>query len=197
MLDVQNPIYSAETECQDCYKCIRQCPVKAIRVENNHAAIVPDLCIACGHCVDICPSGAKRVRDDLSLAQQVVRNSSRVIASLAPSFISEFPDVTPSQMIQALKALGFFGVSETALGAQQVSAHLGTLLDTVEHQLVLSSACPVAVEYVLRYLPAHAEYITRLYSPLLAHCAYIKNIYGEATDVVFIGPCIAKKFDAQ
>ena len=61
-----NPIYTEKRECQDCYKCVRNCPVKAIKVEGGYASVVPELCIFCGHCVEVCPNGAKKVRDDLS-----------------------------------------------------------------------------------------------------------------------------------
>ncbi len=123
-----NPIYTEKRECQDCYKCLRNCPVKAIKIESGYASVIPELCILCGQCVEICPSGAKRVRDDLPQARQLLALKPRVIVSLAPSFVSEFPGVTPGQMIGALKKLGFFGVSETALGAQQVSAQAAAAL---------------------------------------------------------------------
>src|ERR1700690_4177202 len=123
-----NPIYTEECECQDCYKCFRKCPVKAIKVEGGYASVIPELCILCGVCVEVCHNGAKRVRDDLPRARQLLTMKPRVLVSLAPSFVSEFPDVRPGQLIQALKRLGFFGVSEAALGAQQVSARAAALL---------------------------------------------------------------------
>ena len=123
-----NPIFTEKRECQDCYKCVRNCPVKAIKVEGGYASVVPELCIFCGHCVEVCPNGAKRVRDDLASARQMLTLKKSVFVSLAPSFVTEFPDVKPAQLIGALKKLGFAGVSETALGAQQVSAQAAALL---------------------------------------------------------------------
>lgn len=118
------PIYTEQTECQDCYKCIRRCPVKAIRVENSHAKIMPERCIACGNCVRNCPSHAKHIRDDRAKVKQLLAHKKKVYVSLAPSFVSEFPDFTPEQMVAALKRLGFTDVSETALGADFVSAQI-------------------------------------------------------------------------
>ena len=102
------PIFTKLTECQDCYKCIRQCPVKAIRVENGHAAILSQKCILCGNCVINCPASAKHIRDDLARTKQLLTLKEKVIVSLAPSFSAEFSDFTSEQFIEALKKLGFW-----------------------------------------------------------------------------------------
>lgn len=198
-MDSSKPIYSEVAQCQDCYRCIRECPVKAIRVSNNQASIMSEFCIACGHCVTVCPSGAKSVRDDLNMVKSLLKQPNRVILSLAPSFVSEFQGISAPVLIHAIKSLGFYGVSETALGAQEVSAQIA--LDLKEHsadnRLFLSSACPVAVEYITRYQPEHADEITTVFSPLLAHCRLLKEKFGADTQIVFVGPCIAKKLEAS
>lgn len=202
-MNLQNPIYTEKTQCQDCYKCIRECPVKAIRVENGHAMVVSGLCVLCGHCVTVCPAGAKRVRDDRPRARQLITLRERVIVSLAPSFSAEFPGISPRTLVEAIKRLGFFGVSETAIGADLVSSRLardfagGAGRGPDAHPLYLSSACPVAVEYVKQYLPSLAPYVTDRASPLLAHARFLKELYGPDTGVVFAGPCIAKKREAD
>lgn len=193
----QYPIYTIEAECQDCYKCVRHCPVKAIRVLEGRASVLPELCIACGRCVSVCPAKAKRVRDDLGRTRQLLQRRKNVYVSLAPSWVSEFEDVTPSQIITVLKRLGFSGVSETALGAQEVSAAVSRQLGQSDAGLVLSSACPVCVSYVQKYQPELAEKITPLLSPLLTHAHMLRDHFGEDTGVVFIGPCIAKKLEAD
>ncbi len=91
-----NPIFTEKRECQDCYKCVRHCPVKAIKVEGGYASVVPELCILCGHCVEVCPNTAKRVRDDLPQARQLFAQKPRVVVSLAPSYVTEFPELTPA-----------------------------------------------------------------------------------------------------
>ena len=152
-----SPIYTELTECQDCYKCIRQCPVKAIRVENGHATILSQMCILCGNCVIHCPANAKHIRDDLGKAKQLLTLKEKVIVSIAPSFSAEFSDFTPKQFVAALRKLGFWGVSETALGADLVSSELAKYLsdktkDTANQQkLFISSACPAVVEYIKQY----------------------------------------------
>ena len=142
------PIFTAEAECQDCFKCVRGCPVKAIKVEDGHASVMPELCLACGHCVEVCPAHAKKIRDDLALTRQILREGGPVYASLAPSWVSEFPAVSPEKMTAALKKLGFAGVSETALGAQAVSQEVADYLKTQTSGITISSACPVAVDFI-------------------------------------------------
>jgi iron only hydrogenase large subunit-like protein len=200
-MDFLNPIFTEKAECQDCYKCIRECSVKAIRVEGGRAAVVPELCVLCGHCVQVCPVGAKRVRDDLPRAKRLVGLGQPVVAALAPSFASEFPDLPPENLVAALRELGFARVSETSLGADIVSRRLaGDLREAAasgEGGLVLSSACPTVVEYLEKYRPAFAPSVTGLLSPLLAHAKYLKEALGSEAKVVFIGPCISKKREAD
>jgi len=191
------PVYTAATECQDCYKCIRHCPVKAIKVERGYASIEPDRCIVCGLCVEACPNGAKKVRNDLGRVEALFRSGRRVVASLAPSFVSEFAGVAPGQLIAALERLGFSAVSETALGAQEVSARCRELLASDKAPVLISSACPVAVDYIRKYRPDASRLLTPLLSPMLAHARLLRAEFGEDIAVVFVGPCIAKKREAD
>lgn len=190
-------IYTETTECQDCFKCIRECPVKAIKVENACAAVIPELCILCGHCVEICPNGAKHVRDDLQQARNLLRDKEMVFASLAPSFVSEFPDIPVSEVIRALKKLGFYGISETALGAELVSGSTATLLQDRTPRLMFSTACPVVVNFIGKYYPQFANCLTSHVSPVLAHCKLLREYYGQSIGIVFFSPCIAKKGEAD
>ncbi len=201
-MSISYPIYTESTECQDCYKCIRRCPVKAIRVENGHAKVIPEMCIACGGCVTHCPNHAKHSRDDTSRAKQLFTLKKRVFVSLAPSFISEFSEFTPQQLIAALKKLGFTDISETALGADLISSKVAKELEKAAQEpdgqkLFISSACPAVVEYIKYYMPEFSPYITDLASPLLAHARYLRKTFGDDIGIVFIGPCIAKKREAD
>lgn len=196
-MNKEKPIFTEKTQCQDCYKCVRQCPVKAIKVQNGSAAVIPERCVYCGTCVNVCPVGAKKVRDDLFRARLLLKRHSQVVASLAPSYVSEFPGVSPSAMVRALKGLGFWGVSETALGAQQVTGACAAALARDPGGLAISSACPTAVELIRKYHPEHLDSVTRYLSPLLAHCKLLKREYGEEVGIVFLGPCISKKLEAD
>jgi iron only hydrogenase large subunit-like protein len=191
-----NAIYTMQRECQDCHKCIRECPVKAIRVEDGYARVVPDLCIMCGLCVLACPHSAKQVRDDLPDAKALLTSGRKVIASLAPSFVAQYSGVRTAQLIHALKRLGFFAVSETALGAQQVSATVFSLMHKKPKQIWISSACPVVVDFIAKYHPECQPHVIGVLSPLLTHCKMLRAYYGDIA-TVFIGPCIAKKKEAE
>jgi len=191
-----NPIYTEKRECQDCYKCVRHCPVKAIKVEGGYASVMPELCILCGQCVRVCPNGAKRVRDDLPAARALLASRPRVLVSLAPSYVSEFTDIRPGQLIHALRQLGFAGVSETALGAQQVSAQAAGLLHDHPDRVLISSACPSVVLHFQRHRPQMMPHLTGLLSPLLTHCMMLRRGENPNAGIVFIGPCIAKKIEA-
>ena len=196
-MNAQTPIYTERTECQDCFKCIRECPVKAIKVENVCAAVIPDLCIMCGHCVEICPNGAKHVRDDLKRARRLLEEKDEVYASLAPSFVSEFPDIPAAAVIRALKQLGFKGVSETALGAERVSRSAARLLQDRSARVIISTACPVVVNYIGKYCPQYVNCLMPHVSPVIAHCEMLRETYGPSIGIIFFSPCIGKKGEAD
>ena len=248
MSNREYPLYTIKNNCQDCYKCVRRCPVKAIKIEDGSAMIVPDLCIACGTCYRVCPAKAKQARNDLTRAKHLVQSGKDVYVSLAPSWITEFEGVSREQMIAAIRRLGFRGVSETALGAEEVSANIAGLLDkaandalqvsaapdmsqtacgekdedasaerspertsgvredtntgeapqvSAANRLFISTACPAVVEYINKYVPERTANLTKLTSPLLVHCRLLKTALGKDIEVIFIGPCIAKKIEAD
>ncbi len=195
-MDILQPVYTETAECQDCYKCLRQCEVKAICIQDGHARIIPEACLQCGHCVTICPVKAKKIRGDLERVRLLLKLRKQIYVSLAPSYIAEFPEYTKEQIIAGLKALGFAGVSLTALGAQEVSAAAADLLVN-KPGLYISSACPVITDLIHKYYPEFRENITALYSPMLAHSKILRKEYGEEIGVVFIGPCVAKKNESD
>lgn len=191
-----NPVYTLSNECHDCYKCIRECPVKAIKIENGHASVIGERCIACGNCVKACPSNAKRVRTDIDKAKNLIRAQKDVYVSLAPSWSGVF-DVSEEKMVSILKRLGFKGVSETALGAQEVSIKTAEMLNNAEKGLFISSACPVIVNFIRKYRPEFAACVTPVGSPAMTHARMLKDKYGENISIVFIGPCIGKKNESD
>ncbi|MGL6195070.1 MAG: [Fe-Fe] hydrogenase large subunit C-terminal domain-containing protein, partial [Thermoguttaceae bacterium] len=193
------PIYTADAQCQDCFKCVRVCPVKAIKVESQHASVMPDLCVACGRCVEECPARAKHIREDLGRTRQLIKEDAPVYVSLAPSWVSEFKGLPAERMIASLRKLGFAGVSETALGAELVSAEVARAFkeNTNKNKLVVSSACPVAVDFIKKYLPAFTDTISPVLSPALSHAKWLQKVIPANAKIVFIGPCIAKKNEAD
>ncbi|MEN6358015.1 MAG: [Fe-Fe] hydrogenase large subunit C-terminal domain-containing protein [Armatimonadota bacterium] len=194
---MKNSIISTDkAKCRDCYRCVRVCPVKAIRFADGQARVDADRCILCGTCVRECPQQAKHVRDDVQKVMQILSLSGNKIASVAPSFPAAFGDYGNGLLPAALKKLGFDMVTETSVGAELVAHATAGLMDKNNNTLV-TSACPVVVNYVEKYHPEVCENITPLISPMIAHARYLKKKYGEDSKVVFIGPCSAKKGEAD
>ncbi len=191
------PIYTELTECRDCYKCVRSCPVKAIQVRDGSAVVVKDRCIYCGACVDTCPSHAKKIRNDLGRVKQFLKSGRKVFCSLAPSVSSEFPNGVDSVVV-ALKRLGFFATSETAIGAALVNASIEAYAEVHDGRCNwISTACPTVVQIVKKYYPSLIPSLSKVPSPLQCHSAYLRKLYGQDIGIVFIGPCIAKKIEAD
>lgn len=195
-MNKSNPVYTLINECHDCYKCVRQCPVKAIKIENGHASVLSEKCIACGNCVKACPSDAKRVRCDIDKVKTLFLAQKDVYVSIAPSWSGVF-DYKTEKMIAILKKMGFKGVSETALGAQEVSIKTAELLNNADKGLFISSACPVIVDYIRLYKPEFVDNIVPIASPALTNAKILKDKYGENISVVFIGPCVGKKNESD
>ena len=189
-------VYTLKNECLDCYKCVRECHIKAIKIQDGSASVIKEKCIACGHCVTVCPSGAKKVRNDIDKVKTLIKAQKKVYVSLAPSWAGIY-DLTPDKMIATLKKLGFYAVSETALGAQEVSIKCAEILNNGENGLYISSACPVIVDYIKLYKPELAKNIVNVASPALTHAKMLKETFGDNISVVFIGPCIGKKNEAD
>ena len=196
-MNLHFPVYTTENICHDCYKCIRHCPCKAIRIVDGRAGVIQELCVACGMCVKVCPAHAKKIRPDLARARYLLGSGKKVYASLAPSFVSYFKQYEPGALAAAIRRLGFAGVSETALGAQAVSAETGAFLAKAEPGIYLSSACPAVVDYVKKYAPLYVPKITSVLSPLLSHAKLLRREFGDDIGVVFFGPCAAKKNEAD
>lgn len=200
------PVVSTNpARCRDCYRCVRICPVKAVRVASGQAEVVPELCIECASCVRACPQKAKVVRDDLTAVKAALAAGRTVVASVAPSVAAYFPvggdpaaGLTSFEPLAlALAGLGFAASGETALGAAMVGpAHKEWTLAHPERWPVIASSCPVVVNLVEQVYPDLIGHIAPVVSPMIAHGRYLKQVYGADAFVVFIGPCIAKKGEA-
>jgi len=192
------PIVSTIKEkCKRCYTCVRNCPAKAIKVEEGQAKVVKERCIACGSCIKVCRQEAKDVRDSISTVKDLCWNHDEVIACLAPSFPAAFPQARPGQIISAVKALGFSEVMEVAFGADLVARAHARLARRNHHQVMISSPCPALILYVEKYFPSLVPYLAPIVSPMVAMGRVIKQAYRPGAKVVFIGPCIAKKEEIE
>ncbi len=185
-----------KSNCKNCYKCIRHCPVKSIRFSGNQAHIIGNECILCGQCFVVCPQNAKQIVDETEKVTVLLNSGSPVIASLAPSFIANYNGVGIEQMRKALKQLGFFDVEETAIGATMVKTEYERILAEENKDVVISSCCHTVNLLIQKHFPSVLPYLANVLSPMQAHCADIKKRYPDAK-TVFIGPCVAKKDEAE
>ena len=183
-----------KSNCKNCYKCIRHCPVKAIRFSAGQAHVVENECILCGQCFSVCPQNAKLISSDLEKVQ-VMLASKPVYASVAPSFAASFPGVGIDALEQALVKLGFRGAEETAVGAAIVTKEYERILREEKPNVLISSCCTSVNLLMRKHYPDTLFALAPVMSPAQAHGAYIKHHHPGAK-VVFIGPCIAKKQEA-
>ena len=189
-------VFTNKAQCRDCYRCLRSCPVKAIRMHDQQAEVVADLCIACGTCIRHCPQQAKDYRDDLDRVIGMLAEPAPVAASIAPSFVAALPGWKAKRLGSALRQLGFAVVAETAIAAWHVAQATADHVKAHPERSHITTACPAAVRFVERYAPQLVECLTPVASPMIAHARMIKQARPDAR-VVFIGPCVAKKDEAQ
>ena len=185
-----------KSNCKNCYKCIRHCPVKAIRFSGNQAHIIGNECILCGHCFVVCPQNAKEIVDGTEKARVLLQSGEHVVVSLAPSFIANYEGVGIESMRRALRKLGFFDVEETAIGATIVKTEYERMLREEERDIIITSCCHSVNLLIQKHFPSALEYLADVMSPMQAHCADIKRRMPNAK-TVFIGPCVAKKDEAE
>ncbi len=185
-----------KSNCKNCYKCIRHCPVKAIRFSGNQAHIIGNECILCGQCFVVCPQNAKEVVNETEKVKVLMQSAEPVIVSLAPSFVANYDGAGIEAMREALKRLGFTDVEETAIGATIVKKEYERILREENRDIIISSCCHSINLLIQKYFPKVLPYLANVLSPMQAHCLDIKKrIPGAKT--VFIGPCVAKKDEAQ
>ena len=185
-----------KSNCKNCYKCIRHCPVKSIRFSGNQAHIVAEECILCGQCFVVCPQNAKEIYDDTEKLKVILSGDAPVVASIAPSFTANYDNASIASMEKALKQLGFDAVEETAIGATIVKKQYENIVSDGMQDVIITSCCHSVNLMIRKYFPEAIRYLARVISPMHAHCLDIKKRYENAK-TVFIGPCISKKAEAE
>ena len=188
-------VTTIKEKCRRCYTCVRECPARAIRVVNGQAEVIEERCIACGNCVKVCKQNAKKVLSHKDIVFEMINSDKQVFACFAPSFPAAFDKLKPGQIPAAAKAVGFDEVWEVALGAALVSTAYKKHLAKSDGKLMITTACPAIVGYVQKYLPELTPCLAPIVSPMVALARIIRDRYGEAARIVFIGPCIAKKVE--
>lgn len=185
-----------KSNCKNCYKCIRHCPVKSIRFSGNQAYIIGNECILCGQCFVVCPQNAKEIVDETEKVRVLLQSGAPVYVSLAPSFAANYEGVGIEGMREALRQLGFADAEETAVGATMVKREYERMLRENHPDVLISSCCHSINLLIQKYYPTVLPYLAAVDSPMQAHCKDIKRRHPEAK-TVFIGPCVAKKDEAE
>ena len=185
-----------KARCKDCYKCLRECPVKAIEVKNHQAQIIKERCILCGRCTVVCPQNAKIVHSEKDEVDSLLLDNDKVVASVAPSFISSFRLKNFAQMETVLYKLGFAYAEETAVGANAVTKEYARCMASGDFPNFITSACPALCRLIQEYHPNALKYLAPVDSPMIAHAKILRQRF-PGCKVVFIGPCIAKKREAR
>lgn len=185
-----------KSNCKNCYKCIRHCPVKSIRFSGNQAYIIGNECILCGQCFVVCPQNAKQIVDETEKVKVLLQSGVPVKVSLAPSFIANYEGVGINSMREALKKLGFADVEETAIGATIVKNEYEKMISEGGRDIIISSCCHSINLLIQKYFPLEIPYLADVLSPMQAHCQKMKEENPEVK-TVFIGPCVAKKDEAD
>ena len=198
-------------KCVECGACSKVCPysaianhkrpcevackVKAITMDNNHTAVINnDKCIQCGACVYQCPFGAIVDKSYILDAIEMLKNKEEVYAIVAPSISAQFVYATLGQVVSGIKELGFAGVIEAALGADLVAYY--EAIELAEKGFLTTSCCPAFVEFIKKNFPDLEKHISHNLSPMAMIAKVIKEARPNAK-TVFIGPCTAKKAEAQ
>lgn len=193
---MSNCLTFKKSNCKNCYKCIRHCPVKAIRFSGNQAHIIGNECILCGQCFVVCPQNAKEIKSELEKVKVLLQSGDPVYVSLAPSFIANYHGVGIDAMRKALQKLGFCDVEETAIGATIVKKEYERMLKEDHRDIIISSCCHSINLLIQKHFPKSLAYLADVVSPMQAHCIDIKRRHPGAK-TVFIGPCVAKKDEAE
>ena len=185
-----------KSNCKNCYKCIRHCPVKSIRFSGNQAHIISNECILCGQCFVVCPQNAKQIVDETEKAKVLIQSRDPVYVSIAPSFIANYNGVGIDAMRKALKQLGFADAEETAVGASIVKTEYEKMIEDGTADIIISSCCHSINLLIQKFFPAELPYLADVLSPMQAHCADLKRRYPNAK-TVFMRPCVSKKDEAD
>lgn len=191
-------VYTIKDRCRVCYTCVRECPVKAIKIINGQAEVIQERCIACGNCTRVCSQGAKAFLNSTGNVLKLLESDDPVIAILAPSFIAEFKEIDDyHELLGMTRELGFSKVIEVAFGADMVAREYRKIMNKKNVKGYISSDCPAIVSYIEKYHPELTGNLAPVVSPMVALARYLRQRNKKNTKIVFIGPCIAKKAESN
>ncbi len=191
-------VFTVKDRCRVCFTCVRECPVKAIKIINGQAEVISERCIGCGNCVRVCRQEAKTYLRQTAEVLELLRNKKRTAACIAPSFPAEFTEIDDYRtFVGMVRQLGFDYVTEVAFGADMVALEYKKLHEEQPEKGIITSDCPAIVFYIEHYQPELVENLAPIVSPMVAASRVLKKKYGDDLQIVFIGPCVAKKAESD
>jgi signal transduction histidine kinase/iron only hydrogenase large subunit-like protein len=190
-------VQTINEQCRVCYTCVRECPAKAIRISDGQARVIPERCIACGNCVRVCSQGAKQVLDETQKVARLLADGGKTAAIIAPSFPAEFEDLEHETVVGMVRALGFRHVHEVGFAADLVARRYRNLVARDPDCHYIATTCPALVGYVERYYPDLVPRLAPIVSPMIAAARVLRELHEPEVRIVFVGPCIAKKGEAE
>ncbi len=189
-------VYTVRGLCRTCYTCVRECPAKAIKINNGQAEVIQERCIACGTCTKVCSQDAKRYIKSVDKALALLQSPTKAIAILDPSFPAEFEKLDHKKVVGMLRKLGFYKVTEVAFAADVIAGKYKQLFENKDKPYI-SANCPAVVHFICQFHPNLVHLIAPLVSPMVAMSRIVKKKYGDDVSVIFIGPCVSKKFNKE
>ena len=191
-----HPIYLKKSDCKNCYKCVRHCPVQAIRFSGNLAHVIADECMLCGQCYVVCPQDAQKILSDVERVEMLLDGDAPVYLSADPSFVAYYAGTGIEKFKEAAKALGFVAAEEAAKFGVVVKREYEAVIENERESVVISSCCPSVNLMIQKHYPDLIKHLSDAMSYVQIHSADIKS-RDEDAKVVFVGPCIARKDEAN